>query len=715
MYWNADGIRLKIDELMDLLLDLSIDIVAISETRLSPNACLDTPGYTLYRQDKHANGKGQGVAILIKHNIVHSVIKIPLTKVLEAIGVQVTVSESKIVIISAYQSPNTELVTGDIDLLFNLGSKVIIVGDFNACHHMWHCPFINARGKKLEEYLLNNDYSLYAPTNPTLVHYVDNYRPTTPDLCLTKNVYNLSELRTISALSSNHLPVVFDFFGSVESSSVTRFDFSKADWKGFRNHLNSNTLLTAYVSETSNDIDASILKLTESLTLARDKFVPVKNVHQSPKNLPRFIKKLIKDRNRLRKFIQSEQNPTTRSIMRATIIGLQLKIKLALQNNNDRTWDKKLRSVDNPSSDIWRLIKSTCTKRDNTIIPPLYKPDGTVATSTLEICITLANGFHSNMLLTGSWSSPIENEVQSSINIINSYQASEMIQIVHPNEVWKQLRNLKCRKSPGADNIHNTVLKNLPQKSVVLLTKIFNDCLRLNYFPPYWKIAKVIALKKPGKTESIPSSYRPISLLPTLSKLFERLILIRLARFTNKFIIDEQFGFRPRHSTVQQLARVTEHIAHMLNKNCSTGMFLLDVEKAFDTVWHDGLLHKMLLTGVPIGLVRLIQSYLQGRFFRVHISNTSSDEYTVPAGVPQGSVLGPYLFLLYLNDIPKQPHTQLACFADDTATFTSSADIDLTISRLQLAIELVSEFFKKWKLKLNASKTEAILFTRKRS
>lgn len=129
---------------------------------------------------------------------------------------------------------------------------------------------------------------------------------------------------------------------------------------------------------------------------------------------------------------------------------------------------------------------------------------------------------------------------------------------------------------------------------------------------------------------------------------------------------------------------------------------------------HDGLLHKLILSGVPLGLARLLQSYLSGRSFRVHAGTTSSVELTVPAGVPQGSVLGPHLFLLYLNDLPKQPHTQLACFADDTASLTSSQDVDLIISRLQLSIDLLCDFFTTWKLKLNASKTEAILFTRKR-
>lgn len=145
-------------------------------------------------------------------------------------------------------------------------------------------------------------------------------------------------------------------------------------------------------------------------------------------------------------------------------------------------------------------------------------------------------------------------------------------------------------------------------------------------------------------------------------------------------------------------------------------MFLLDIEKAFDTVWHVGLLHKLLLLeSLPVPLVKLIASYLSCRTFAVHIGSEKSNGYTVPAGVPQGSVLGPILFVLYVNDIPRQPHTQLACFADDTASFCSESDTDLIIARLQLSMDLLQAYFTKWKLKLNDNKTEAIMFTKKRT
>lgn len=540
MYWNADGLRLKIEELSDLLLERSIDIVAVSETRLSPTAFIEIPGYVIYREDKHTSGKGQGVALVVRNDIIHNTIIIPLTSVLEAVGIQVTVSGSTVVIISAYQSPNLPLNTDDIGLLLKLGRKVLILGDFNANHALWHCPFTNPRGKQLADYMLSSEFTIHYPDTPTLIHYIDSYRPTTPDLCLAKNISQLSSLSTLPALSSNHLPVAFDLLGKVESSSVVRWDYSKANWTKFREYLNARTILTASMSISTAEIDASVLDLTKTIIEARDKFVPQKK-QQLPKKLPRFIKKRIKDKNFLQKCLQQEKDPATRRILRASVHELQTKIQIAIKNNNDVIWNNKMRSVDNPSSDIWKIIKSTCTDRSkSTAIPPLRKPDGNLTTSPSEICNTLADGFHSNMLLTSDWTSPaVEKQVKSSLDVLNSdiQNSNERPEIIHPNEIWRLLRKLKCRKSPGVDNVHNSILKNLPHKSVVLLTKIFNDCFRLKYFPAFWKVAKVIAIKKPGKDMSVPSSYRPISLLPTLSKVFERLILLKLSRVTDKVLI----------------------------------------------------------------------------------------------------------------------------------------------------------------------------------
>lgn len=718
MFWNADGIHKKLHELLNLLLDKSIDILAVSETRLTNAIILDTPGYTCYRQDKHpSSGKGQGVAIFIKSNIHHSCVLIPETKYMEAIGIELSISSHKYVIVSAYQSPNLDFITNDLDITLGLGPKVLVMGDFNARHTLWDCDSINKHGTCMLNHMLVSDFVIHAPDSPTLIHYRSEFAPSTPDLCLSKNVDSVLELFTLPALSSNHLPVIFTLYGSLKRDSKIQFNYSEADWSNFRSFLNENTVLSASVYSSIPELDAAIGEFLTNISTARNMFIPKINAGPQTKPLPRFIKKLIKQKNNLRRQEQHESSPVSRKILRTSINQLQDRINVAIKCNQDNIWNKRLNLVDNPSSDIWKLVRSLSQK--SSTIPPLNKPDGSITVDTQEQCNELAEAFHQNMLLTNKWATD-ENcirEVEDSIKKLNEQSVTtttQPIHFIHPKELWKQIRSLKCRKSPGPDSIPNIILKNLPHKCIVLLTKILNGCLNICYYPSSWKIAKVIAIRKSGKSSFLPGSYRPISLLCTLGKVFERLILSRLSRYAEDHLISEQFGFRRGHSTVQQLARVAEHIADNLNRNCTTGMFLLDIEKAFDTVWHEGLLHKLLKIGVPIKLVKLMQSYLNGRHFRVHIGSSYSSLFRVPAGVPQGSVLGPYLFLIYLNDIPKQPRTHLACFADDTASFSSSDDIELVVARLQLSLELLSEYFKRWKLKLNDNKTEAILFTRKR-
>ena len=158
------------------------------------------------------------------------------------------------------------------------------------------------------------------------------------------------------------------------------------------------------------------------------------------------------------------------------------------------------------------------------------------------------------------------------------------------------ISSLKTKKASGADNISNYVLKNLPKTAISLLTKIFSACFKISYFPDAWKIAKIIAIPKPGKDGAIPTNYRPISLISNIGKILEKLILDRLNSFeeSHKIFIPQQFGFRSGHSTVQQILRITEFASFNFNRNRSTGLALLDLEKAFDSVWHDGLIFKLI-------------------------------------------------------------------------------------------------------------------------
>lgn len=713
--WNSDGVRSKMHELLELAVrTLSIDIIAICETKLNCNTPLTTPGFNCYRQDKHHSGRGQGVAILVNERFEVVPIAVPKTKHIEAVAIGLKISGKDYVFVSAYQSPNLQLECNDMDILFSLGPHIVIMGDFNANHGYWNSSYVNTRGNVLFRHMLEHDYVIHYPDSPTQVNYRPDLTPTTPDLILALNVNNIHEVRAIPALSSNHFPISFTVYGQCSRKAYSKhYRYCDADWDKYRFFLDQKISLNSKVFKSEPEIDYAVNYLHQCLTDARDKFIPCKAHVNTSIKLPNYIAKMIKNKNQLRRK-ELKVSLAEKRLLRSAINKLQHLISLAITKHQDKIWNTKLSKVDNPSNDIWRLAKSLKPRSDS--IPPLKTPEGTFTTNISEQCDALADAFEMNINLTRDWiSDSVDKDVQSAITQLTDHGINEIQLPVRPTEVWKVIRELKTRKAPGDDGIHNIMLKNMSQKSVVFVTKIFNGCLKLGYFPNKWKTAKVIALKKPGKDTSLPVSYRPISLLPVLGKLFEVMIYSRLLRCSYHLIMNEQFGFRSSHSTVQQLTRVSEHISHHLNLKKSTGMFLLDIEKAFDTVWHEGLLYKLISYGIPMELVKLIQSYLKNRKFVVHIGTDRSSPRTVSAGVPQGSVLGPYLFILFVSDVPVQIRTHLACFADDTASYTSDDDIDIIIGRLQLSLELLQTYFNKWKLKLNESKTEAILFTRQRT
>ena len=267
-------------------------------------------------------------------------------------------------------------------------------------------------------------------------------------------------------------------------------------------------------------------------------------------------------------------------------------------------------------------------------------------------------------------------------------------------DIKNEINKIKIKKAPGPDEIENILIKNLSQKTIRQLTYIINAIITLQHFPNTWKLATVIPVPKPNKEHTLLESYRPISLLNALLKITERIIYNKLNLSDEKYhkIIPAQFGFRNGHSTVQQIARITNDISVEYNRNNVTTMLLLDIEKAFDRVWKEGLLYKMIHAQYPPHLIKLISNYLTERKYHVKIGNATSQVKAVNAGVPQGSVLGPRLFLYYINDIPDQRGTKLALFADDTAIHAHSFSAVVAAKRTQMHIDELERYYKKWKI-----------------
>ena len=251
--------------------------------------------------------------------------------------------------------------------------------------------------------------------------------------------------------------------------------------------------------------------------------------------------------------------------------------------------------------------------------------------------------------------------------------------------VNKVITNLDSSKASGPDCIPVVVLKNCEPELSYILAKLFNKCLKESCFPDCWKVSSVVPVFKNVGERSTAKNYRPVSLLSVVSKVFEKLV--------NNRIVDhlEKYGFRSSRSTADLLTVVSDRIARAFNRSGATRAVALDISKAFDRVWNAGLLQKLKSYGISGQISGLISSFLSNRQLRVVLDGKSSQEYPVNAGVPQGSILGPTLFLLYINDLPDDVICNIAIYADDTTLYSKCNQASDLWQQLELASELESD------------------------
>ena len=270
-------------------------------------------------------------------------------------------------------------------------------------------------------------------------------------------------------------------------------------------------------------------------------------------------------------------------------------------------------------------------------------------------------------------------------------------------------------KSSGPDFVSPKLLCEGSTELCTVLSHLFNSLLALSYFPSVWKLANVTPIFKKGDP-SKPSNYRPISLLSCLGKLFERCVHKYLYNYLNdnRLLTKYQSGFIKGDSTTNQLIFIYDDINRALDEGLEVRALFCDISKAFDRVWHRGLLHKLSSLGICGPLLKWFSSYLTLRKQRVVCSNVSSDWSIINAGVPQGSILGPLLFLIYINDIVSQINTNVRLFADDTSLYVIVETPDQAATALNTDLEAVHCWSKTWLVSFNPSKTESIIFSRKR-
>ena len=278
------------------------------------------------------------------------------------------------------------------------------------------------------------------------------------------------------------------------------------------------------------------------------------------------------------------------------------------------------------------------------------------------------------------------------------------------------MRSLNTKKPLGPSNIPAWALKDSLNVIAEPLTFLINAFLEQGKFPNHLKRAHVVPIYKNGDAEE-PNNYRPISITSALSKVFEKLICNQILEHLerNNLLSQIQFGFRAKYSTTDALLYATEKIRSDIDNNKMVAAAFLDLSKAFDSISHEILLEKLENLGFDQIAISLIGSYLSNRTQKVVIQNTSSDWIDLYQGVPQGTILGPLLFNLYVNSMQSaiQEPCELVQYADDTFLFVSNECLNTAVSQLETNAANLVDNFEKHRLNLNESKTEFIVFCKR--
>ena len=301
----------------------------------------------------------------------------------------------------------------------------------------------------------------------------------------------------------------------------------------------------------------------------------------------------------------------------------------------------------------------------------------------------------------------------------NMHEISDTVKLdsilITQQEVLDQLLILDVNKSFGFDNVSPRFLKGGANELSPLLTNLFNKSLSEAVFPLIWKKANVVPIHKKDKKSDL-NNYRPVSLLSTVAKVFERIIFKHVYNYLreNFILCDNQSGFLPGRSTTTQLVEVYHHLSSAVDKNKEIRIIFLDISKAFDKVWHTGLLYKLQKIGISGKLLDWFNSYLKNHLQRVTINGTCSGWEIVLSGVPQGSVLGPLLFLIYITDICNQTnYCNVRLFALNTCLFIEIDDRKRTVDLINSDLDNISRWARDWLITFSPTKTKSLIISNK--
>ena len=718
MCLNTCSLPSKVPEIANIIRRKKPALFGICETWLDNefnDNSIAIDGYTCVRRDR--NRQGGGVCAYIRHDLRFTN-RTDIDNGVEAIWLDFHLPRSKpFTVCIAYRPPSSRDFYQKLGLClskYSEQSEIIILGDLNADVQ----SVIPVPSRKDFDELCDDFNFTQLIEEPTRVTSTSS---TCIDLILAKDPTRISRTEVIKIGISDH------FLISCERTNTVQSDKSR--------QVGHNTLTVrslacyspAALIQGLERVDWNCVFLSTNVNNAWANFctcfktvlesvAPFKTIRVKKNNPPWFssdIRMEISERDRLLRKSLSSNDENDRIAFRAQRALVQDIVKNAKQD----FYRNKIKSESNQPKKLWNTLRTLGATTSGSKGPVQYnlkigdqfiQDDASVADIFNEHFCNISKKLTEDMPESASDTSFYEY-----YNNLGVARDSFSLSAIERDVVLKHLKSINISKATGLDGIPGRFLRDAAEVVAAPLTHIFNLSLSSSIVPDDFKLAKVTPLYK-GKSHADPNNYRPISVLSVMSKILERIVYDQVQSYLDerKIIYPFQSGFRKSFSTNTTLLYLTDYIRNSMDEKKLTGVLLLDLKKAFDTVNHNIMVKKLSAIGMDDQAVEWFVSYLQKRTQIVQINGKRSLPRNIESGVPQGSILGPMLYSIYINDLPSvlSGGCRLLLYADDSALYFSASNIDLIRQCLNTNLRQVQDWLISNKLVLHPGKTESILF-----
>ena len=729
MHLNIHSLPSKYDQLQLMMRRLNtkkieLDYILLCETFLNNNnqSLYNIKGYEMITRNRITNTKG-GVAIYLKNNITYkrrNDLEINIDGEFESIFLETNSNKTKTIVGEIYRIPNTNELDSIrhfetiLNKLANINCNIIIGTDQNF-------DYLKINRHTNTNVLLDSFLSAgFIPTINIPTRIVHTSSTLIDNIYVNSKFHHLCNNSTVLVTDiSDHFPVLLSYNNSLTQPANKQPLIIKTRKMNDDkiNKINDSLMHTNWNILDTDNIQLTFQTFINKINEMINKHAPEREIKIRNKDIiinPWITHGLLKCSRKLDSLFRLQKNKpdghhSTVKYKNYKLLYNKIKIQSKMKYYSELIEDVKL-----DIRKTWKVLNRLTGKNKDKSVIPSHFVHGNIHTSDPYVITTDFCNYFSKVGENFAAAIPPATNTHETYLSKTKNPNSLFLSPTDPDEVDKILNQSKPKKSSGPDGINTEFLIKTKQSLKYPISKLINLTLESGHVPKLMKIAKVIPIYKNKNPEEY-TNYRPISLLPSISKIMEKVVHKRLYHFMNNqnLFYNSQYGFRPKCSTVHAISQLTANIIRAIDAKQHTIGVFLDLSKAFDTINHETLLNKLQFYGVRGLALEWFRSYLSGRKQYVHFNGIDSSEEDVTCGVPQGSVLGPLLFIIYTNDLPNALRdSSCILFADDTTIYQSSTNINTIVNKLSLELDHLTDWFRANKLSLNVAKTNYMIFTK---